>query len=76
VFRIKGLRTYHSQCPTIDVSMAEYDVVTTGGIKTISTRAHAILFLAFVLVTELLDKPILIDISRKCCRVSPHLKLG
>jgi hypothetical protein len=58
------------------MSMAEYNVVAIGTIKTISTRAHAILFLAFVFVTEVLDKPILIDVSREGCGVSPCLKSG
>ena len=54
--------------------MAEHNVVTIGTIETISARAGTVLFLAFILVPELLNKPILVDISRQGCRVFPCLQ--
>jgi hypothetical protein len=58
------------------MSMTENDMIAIGTVKTVSPWTDAVLFLAFMLVVELLDISILVDVSGKCCGVFSCLPKG
>ena len=66
--------TYHSRCPTVNVRVAEHDVVAIGTIIAICSGTYTVLLSAFVLVTQILYKPILVDVTRESCGVYPFLQ--
>jgi hypothetical protein len=58
------------------MSMAENNMIAIGTVKTVSPQTDTVLFLAFMLITELLDILILVDVSWKCFRVFSCLPKG
>ena len=63
----------HSRCPTVNVRVAEQDVVAIGTIIAICSGTYTVILSAFVLVMQILYKPILVDVTRESHRVYPFL---